>query len=120
MSILLIKLNGAPDDEIEELRALLSEHAIDYYETDAGRWGISLAALWLRDKSQLEQANHLVASYQQQRAAEARARHVAQLTAGEHETLLSRLVSHPLRTLLYLLLIGAVLYLSLLPFFSGM
>ena len=34
MPILLFRLNGVPDDEAEDIRALLHDNAIDYYETD--------------------------------------------------------------------------------------
>lgn len=120
MATLLIKLNGAPDDEVAELRQLLNEHAIDFYETDAGRWGISVAALWLSDDAQLDEARSLVDGYQQQRAARARAEHEAQRQAGAHETLLSRFVKDPIKVLLYLLLIAAILYFSLMPFVGAM
>lgn len=119
MAILLIRLNGAPDDEVAELRTLLAGNAIDYYETDAGRWGISVAALWLRDEAQLEQARALVAGYQEERTARVRAEHAARQCEGHGETLLTRLVTDPLRTLLYLLFIVVILYFTLLPFFAG-
>lgn len=51
MSKLLFKLRGVPDDEADEIRALLAEKQIEYYETSAGNWGISLPALWLQDDS---------------------------------------------------------------------
>ncbi|HEY0634096.1 MAG TPA: DUF6164 family protein [Gammaproteobacteria bacterium] len=118
MTTLLIRLNGAPDDEVAELRQLLSDHAIDFYETDAGRWGISVAALWLRDANQLEQARTLIADYQLARTARMRSEYEARRREGRHETLLSRLVSTPLQSALYLLLIVVVLYFSLMPFIS--
>lgn len=116
MTTLLIKLNGAPDDEIDELRQLLADNAIDFYETDAGRWGISVAAIWLRDDTQLVQARNLIDDYQQQRSARIRADHETQRLAGHHETLLSRFAREPIRMVLYLLLIAAILYLTLMPF----
>ena len=119
MSTLLIRLNGAPDDEVVELRQLLTANAIDFYETDAGRWGFSVAAIWLRDESQLEQAHDLVESYQQQRTERVQAEHAERLSSGGGETLFTRFVTDPLRTLLYLLLIAMVLYLTLLPFIGG-
>lgn len=33
MSKILFRLNGVPEDEIEEIRELLIEHAVDFYET---------------------------------------------------------------------------------------
>ena len=34
MRVLLFKLNGVPEDEADEVRALLADHGIDFYETD--------------------------------------------------------------------------------------
>jgi hypothetical protein len=120
MATLLIKLNGAPDDEIDELRQLLAGHNIDFYETEAGRWGISVAAIWLRDDTQLERARSLIDNYQQQRVIRIRAEHDAQRQAGLHETHLSRFIREPVRVLLYLLLIAAILYLTLMPFLGAL
>lgn len=119
MATLLIKLNGAPDDEVDELRQLLTDHTIDFYETEAGRWGISVAALWLRDDAQLDQARTLIDDYQQQRAIRIRTEHEAQHQAGTHETHLSRFIREPIKILFYLLLIAIVLYLSLMPFLGA-
>jgi hypothetical protein len=116
MAILLFKLNGVPQDEADEIRALLDEHAIDYYETDQGNWGISLAAIWLRDETQHGQAKALIDAYQQERYTLAREAYEARKQAGELETLLGRALRHPVRFLLYLLAILAVLYLSTIPF----
>lgn len=116
MAVLLFKLNGVPEDEAGEVRALLAEHAIDVYETEAGRWGISLAAIWLRDESQLVQARALIDEYQQQRFLRAREEYERKKAAGELETWLGRALQHPLRFVVYLLAILLVLYLSLMPF----
>jgi hypothetical protein len=72
MAILLFSLRGVPDDEAYEVRGLLTEQQIDFYETSAGNWGISMPALWLRDHAQLAQARELLANYQQQRFLAAR------------------------------------------------
>lgn len=116
MPILLFKLNGVPEDEAEDIRALLDENRIDYYETDAGRWGISLAAIWLRDDRQLQGARDLINVYQQQRFVHAREVYEAKKAAGEVETLLDRALADPLRFMLYLLAILLILYLSIMPF----
>ena len=67
MTVLLFALRGVPDDEADEVRELLTEQEIDYYETSAGNWGISMPALWLRDRGQLQEARELLANYQRQR-----------------------------------------------------
>jgi len=116
MAVLLFKLNGVPEDEAEDIRALLNENSIDYYETDQGNWGISLAAIWLRDETQRERATALIDSYQDERYKRARAEYEAKKQAGELETLLGRAMRQPIRFLLYLLAILAILYLSIIPF----
>jgi hypothetical protein len=116
MAVLLFRLNGVPEDEAVEIRALLDENAIDYYETDAGRWGISMAGIWLRDDSQLQQARALIDAYQQQRFARAREEFEKRKAAGEVETMLGRAMRQPLRFIFYLLAILLILYLSLIPF----
>ena len=116
MAILLFRLNGVPEDEAADIRALLEKNTIDYYETDSGRWGISMAAIWLRDEEQLERARGLIDVYQQERYARAREVYEAKKAAGELETLLGRALRNPLRFLLYLAAILLILYLSLIPF----
>jgi hypothetical protein len=116
MPHLLFKLNGVPEDELIEVRRLLDEHQIHYYETDAGRFGISLAAIWLRDDGEIERARELLDTYQQQRYQQAREAYEQQLRDGTAETLLQRLWRQPLRSLLFIIAIIVVLYLSTMPF----
>jgi hypothetical protein len=113
---LLFKLNGVPEDEAFEIRRLLDEHRIDYYETSAGLFGISLAAIWLRGDEELERAHQLIDGYQQQRYQQAREHYEQQQREGTAETHLQRLWQHPLRSLLFIIAIIAVLYLSTIPF----
>lgn len=113
MAILLFRLNGVPEDEAEEMRALLHGHAIEFYETSAGRWGISMAGLWLRDdSSQLEQAQALLNAYQLERTRQARDVSVLQ----PPESLAARLLREPLRMLLLLLSVLVILLVTILPF----
>jgi hypothetical protein len=116
MARLLYKLNGVPDDEAQEMRDLLDEQSIDYYETSAGRWGISLAAFWLRDETQWQQANELIDHYQRQRYQHAREEYERLKMEGRLEGWFDRLRTRPLQMLIYLLAIVAVLYISILPF----
>lgn len=115
MAKLLFKLNGVPDDEAEDVRRVLDDGGIDYYETSAGRWGISLAAIWLRDIDQYERACELIDAYQQERFRTAREEYERRKREGTAEGWLDRLRHEPLKVLLYLLAIAAVLYISILP-----
>jgi len=118
MPILLFRLNGVPDDEAEEVRALLDSHHIDFYETQAGRWGISVAAIWLRDDDahHEEEARRLIDDYQERRSLSARADYAARQNSGQAETLADRLRREPLRLLAYAAIILAILYFTLAPF----
>ncbi len=109
MSVLLFKLNGVGDDEADEVRELLEENQIDFYETDAGRWGISVAAIWLKDTEQLEQSKRLLEEYQQQR----------QLQYREPPLpLATRFKQAPLQHILIVVAIVAIAYISIVPFIS--
>jgi len=116
MPKLLIKLNNIPDDEAEEIRHLLDENGVDFYETDAGRWGISLAGIWLRDEAALPRAQQLLHEYQLQRTERVRDEYAARYQAGERDSVLHRLFRSPLQIILYLLAILAIIYLTLMPF----
>ena len=117
MPQLLFKLNGVAEDEVIEMRQLLDQHRIDYYETHAGLMGVSLAAIWLRDHDDdLERAKALIDEYQQQRYQKARAEYEQQQRDGTAETQLQRIFKHPVRTIIFVAIILVVLYFSTMPF----
>lgn len=116
MSVRIFNLRGVPDDEAEDIRELLTNHSIDYYETPPGNWGISMPSLWLKDDCQLDQARDLIDAYQVQRSAAARAEHTRLRLEGKHTTFLGELKQHPLRIIGYVLFAFVVLYFSTKPF----
>ena len=118
MPVLLFKLNNVPEDEAEEIRDLLDTNNISYYETSAGNWRISLAAIWLNDKTQYEKARGLIDKYQLDRASKARQSLNEFNVEGHDGSFLVRLKEEPLRYLLYLLVILVVLYFSTIPFYN--
>ena len=120
MARLLFRLNGVSEEEAEEVRALLAQHDIAYYETSAGRWRISLAALWLRDEAQWELASALLERYQAARQQRVRDEYAARRGRDEHDTLWRRALREPLRLVWYLLGILLVGYFSLMPFWDGL
>ena len=117
MSRLLIKLRHAPDDEIEEIRNLLQQHGIDFYETQSGPWGISAPGIWLNDERQYDRAKALMDDYQEKRFREKRAEYERLRRIGQHRTLLQNLRENPLQVILYGLIAGLILYFSVSPFF---
>lgn len=117
MSRLLIKLRHAPDDEIQEIRSLLQEHRIDFYETQSGPWGISAPGIWLKDEQQYDRAKALMDGYQENRFREKRAEYERLRRAGQHRTFMQNLLENPVQVMLYSLIIGLILYFSISPFF---
>lgn len=118
MARLLLNLRNVPDDEHLEVRELLDENGIDYYETEPSKWMISFGGVWLADEAQAEQAEALMAEYQEQRREREQQRYRDQLEAGEQETLGQRFRRKPANFLAVLIGIGAILYLALMPFIT--
>lgn len=117
MSRLLIKLRHAPDDEIQEIRSLLQAQRIDFYETQAGPWGISAPGIWLNDELQYDRAKALIDDYQENRFREQRAEYERLRRAGRHRTFMQNLMENPIKVILYGLIVGMILYFSIRPFF---
>ena len=67
MTKLLFKLHNVPNDEINDVRELFDTDDFETYETDKGRWGIGLSAIWLRNDEQYDDAKALLNEYQQRR-----------------------------------------------------
>lgn len=116
MAIKLFALNGVPEDEAEEVRALLAADAIDFYETPAGNWGISAPAIWLKDERQAHQARTLLNAYQDQRRTRAREEYARLRSEGRQRTLMDVIRENPLRFFAYLAAIFAIVYFSTKPF----
>lgn len=112
----LISLKGMPDDELRELRDLLHANDIDFYETPAGNWGISLPAVWLHDKSQLQLARRLVEQYQTDRFSRARNDYEALKREGKNRTLVDEFKDNPGRLVAYIVAAALIIYLSVKPF----
>ena len=116
MARLLFKLANVPDDEAEEIRALLSDNNIAFYETDAGFWRVGLDAIWLPNSEQEAQARELIGTYQQQRRAHQQAVYAELAEQGDIPSVWQRAAQHPLRFAGLVLAIVFVLGLTLMPF----
>jgi len=112
----LFKLGNVPDDEAEEVRQLLTDHGIDFYETCAGGWGISVPAIWLHDSSQLAQARVLIDAYQEKRTARVRVEYEQLKKEGRHRTVMDKIREKPVQFILLSILTLFLLYISLAPF----
>ncbi len=118
MAKILFRLRQVPEDEADEVRQLMDDHAIDWYETSAGRFMISFPAIWLRDESQEDRARALLEEYQRARTQRVRAERAEREANGELETLAQRIVANPAATMLVLLAIAFIFYISITPFLS--
>lgn len=101
MAILFFNLRGVPQDEADDVRALLAEHEIDFYETNDGNWGVSMPAIWLNNEEDLPLAQPLFDEYQYHRAIEQRALYRQLKQQGEHNGFWRQTLRQPLRFLLY-------------------
>ena len=113
MSLLLFPLRGVPDDEADEVRELLTEQAIDFYETTAGNWGISMPALWVKNVADVEKARALLSAYQQQRAISSRETYVQLKQEGMQQTFLKAFIAQPVLYCTYIFAMGLVVYVSI-------
>lgn len=115
MSSLLLTLRHVPDDEADEVRALLEAQRIEFYETPPGRWGVSAGAIWLRDERDLERARALLAGYQAERSRRAREAYAAARRDGTAPTVWTVLRDDPVRVVAMLLVVALMLALVVLP-----
>jgi Family of unknown function (DUF6164) len=113
MAILLFSLRGVPEDEAYEVRQLLTENDILFYETSAGNWGISMPALWLPNETHLEKARRVLNHYQQQRHLTQRQLYLVHKQAGHHKTICDSFKEKPLLFTLYCLCMGLTIYISI-------
>lgn len=67
MATLVFRLKYVPEEEADDIRQLLTDHEIPFYETSAGRWQISLAGIWVKDKEHAKQALELIREDQMKR-----------------------------------------------------
>ncbi|MGJ0492367.1 DUF6164 family protein [Methylobacter sp.] len=113
MSTLLFRLTNVPEDEADEIRELLRSNGIDYYETSAGNWGISMPALWLIKDEDLFKAQQLLEEYQHQRSITQHEKYLQLKKTGANISLLSSIKERPWRFIVYLGAILFILYVSI-------
>lgn len=118
MSRIFFRLRLVPDDEAEDVRQLLIDSDIPWYETNAGRWGVSFPALWLTEDADLPRAKALLAEYQTNRITRIRAEHQESIDRGEKETIISRIQRNPLQAVAIFAIIAVIVYFSITPFFA--
>lgn len=112
----LFNLKNVTEDEAREVRELLEQHRIGYYETPERFWGFSVPAIWLQSESDYEKARALLDQYQAQRAIEQKQQYQEAKARGEAPNVWRFFIDHPLRFILALLGIAVVLYFSVKPY----
>lgn len=118
MAKLLFRMRDVPDDEAEEVRELLTQNEIPFFETFAGNWGISMPGLWLVDEQQFDEARALLDEYQEVRSTRVKSQYLKQREQGEIRTFWKSFRAEPVRFSVYLGLAALVLFLSLRFFVS--
>ena len=113
MSKILFKLNGVSEDEANDVRTLLSDNDIDYYETSGGNWGVSMPAIWLKDATQFSRARALLDEYQKARTIRMREEYERLKKEGKNKTFLDAIKEKPVQFMLYLAISVLVIYLSI-------
>jgi len=116
MGVLLFKLQNVPDDEAADVRDLLADNEIYFYETHAGFWRLGVDGLWLPDNNQLEQARALIKTYQEERTANQKRVYAELVEQGQAPTLWKNFLLSPLRFVLLFIAVFFVLTLTLAPF----
>jgi hypothetical protein len=117
MSRLLLNLRHVPEDEADDVRAMLDAHRIAFYETPPSMWGLSAGGIFVREDADMAEARRLMADYQAQRSARVRAEYEAARREGSAETFWTVLRAEPGRVALTLLAIACLLGLVALPVF---
>ena len=115
MSKLLLNLREVPDDEADDVRAMLDAKRIAYYETPPSFWGISSGGIWVTGDADFAEAKRALDDYERQRGDRIRAEYAAAKREGTAETFIGILRSDPMRVALALLGILIALALVALP-----
>ena len=109
MTTLVFRLRNVPDDEADDVRALLDEARLEWYETTAGNWGIAMPGLWIEDPADAVRARELIDAYQRARA--------TRMSAARAEvSTFARVRERPLASLGIIAFCAFVLYVSIDPF----
>jgi hypothetical protein len=116
MAKLIFKLKSVSDDEADDVKNLLTENNIAFYESPAGNWEVSVHALWIKDDAQHTQAKQLIDEYQVKRSRHIKLETQQRIEQGEYETFVQRLFNKPVQIFFTLAIIVLILYLSIMPF----
>lgn len=109
MAKLIFRLFDVSEDEADDIRTLLTEHNLAFYETQEGRWRVGLAAIWITDNERFNEARALIDAYQIERYQRLQ-------QEPPIKSLYQQTLDHPIRFLATVLLLSLILAISVLPF----
>lgn len=113
MAKILFRLQGVSDEEAQDVRELLINNAIEFYETSGGNWGVSLPAIWLKDDDQFQRARALLDAYQNERTIRMREEYARLKREGKNKTLMDAIKQNPMSLMIHVALAVLVIYLSI-------
>ncbi|MGY6587949.1 MAG: DUF6164 family protein [Wenzhouxiangella sp.] len=116
MPKLLLNLRDVPEDEIEEVLALMEAHRFSVYRTPRGIFGVTPGGIWLREAEDYPDAKRVMDGYQEERARKAQAAYARAVEEGRADTWWSLVRRHPVKTLVHL---GLAIFI-LMVFFAPM
>ncbi|MFT5896742.1 MAG: hypothetical protein ACI8VW_003625 [bacterium] len=116
MPTLVFRLRNVPEDEADDVRALMDENEFDWYETSAGNWGIAMPGIWVSNDQDLQTARQLIETYQRTRQSTMRESYHQEVDAGNASSFVQRLKEHPLRVVGLVLFCLFILFVSINPF----
>ena len=108
MAKLLFRLNGVFEEEANVVRQALDDAGFEYYETNQGRWGISVAAIWLPNKNDYPAARDLLDTVQEEWLEQVRGEYIP--------TFAERFRERPTAFIVTLLAVIAMIGLTVVPF----
>ena len=120
MPTLVFRLRNVPEDEANDVRAIMNDNEFDWYETSAGNWGIAMPGIWLSNDEDLNQAKQLIETYQSNRQRTMRENYLTEVEQGRAVTFSQRLKSHPLKVTGIVVFCLFILYVSINPFLQLM
>jgi len=116
MSALIFRLRNVPEEEANQVRSLLDESRIDWFETSAGNWGIGMPGLWVKNADDATRARELIDSFQQELETAEKARFRELQKSGRAPTLVESIQARPFAMLAILIFCLFIIYISINPF----
>lgn len=116
MPVLLLNLRDVPDDEADEVRALLDAEGVEWYETKPSLWGISGGGLWAARDEQADHARERLARYQAERGERVRAEREQAEAEGRAPSAWAAFRERPMQAAATVLGILMMLAVATLPF----